>query len=267
LFIPINYSFGHFNSFSQYAAFLITPAGVASFTAHLWFIVHLFIYSLGYIGYEYLRTKYQQQRDVQQMTPLGSGRFFLGAGITVILLSLVSYWVRLSFPIDRWVMFANLVRMEPAHMPQYLLFFVLGVVFRKRNMVQRIQRRDGFICITSAVMLIITAYCWYFLSSHNLSPFSRIIWENLLAVSISVGLLVMFREYITRHSNYWRFLAHNAYGVYLFHVFPMVGLQMALLEQPLSGNTKFFIVSIITACVCYVQVFLLRSIPRVKEYV
>lgn len=99
----------------------LSVTGKAEF-AHTWFLEHLLFYSLAYVCiYEACR-KYEwglkRDRRLNLLRVL-----LLAAG-----LSAVTYYVRLENPIDHWKMLGGFLSSEPAHLPQYVLMFALGIV-------------------------------------------------------------------------------------------------------------------------------------------
>jgi peptidoglycan/LPS O-acetylase OafA/YrhL len=91
--------------------------------------------------------------------------------------------------------------------------------------------------------------------------------ETLIAVTVSTGLIVLFRDVMNRSTPVLRFFSDNAYGVYLYHVFPMVGIQMAIAGSHVSGELKFIGVSIASLAASYTAIYLVRKIKAVRRCV
>jgi len=281
VFIPINYAFGSFDNISSYASYLITSDGIQSFTGHLWFVLHLFIYSIAYLFYEMIVSR-KNNSKIQWVIPkkrIPARKFFVGAMLFIGLISAVTFFVRIYFQINMWIVFLHAVRVEPAHIVQYLSFFVAGVVFSKKQIFERISDKTFFACSVIGFALFSLSYVFNF--SFNIAGFGVFrytilnifgafwhpIWENLLAVFFGIGLIYIFKRKINSDSKIWKYLSLNSYGVYILHVIPLVGIQMALMKTGFDPLFKFLFASTVTAVTCYFDIWLLRKIRIIKDYI
>lgn len=98
----------------------------------------------------------------------------------------------------------------------------------------------------------------------------RVLWaflEPVVGVGVMLGLLVFFRRFLSQRGPILHFLEGNIYGVYLVHLFVVIGLQVALVDfgwQPLG---KFAVVLIGTLAISVPLVALLRLIPVVRTVI
>jgi glucans biosynthesis protein C len=95
---------------------------------HMWFAGHLLVYACGYVAWRWLT---RQRRPITSQTiapPSHRGIVAYTLGLAV-----VSFMVRIAFPIDRWVYLAPFIRAELAHVPQYLSLFILGIAAYQRD--------------------------------------------------------------------------------------------------------------------------------------
>ena len=74
--------------------------------------------------------------------PLPTYRVIL---IFVIALALVSFVVRIWYPIDRWVALFWLIPAEIAHLPQYVALFALGILAYRGDWLRKFSTRSGMI--------------------------------------------------------------------------------------------------------------------------
>ncbi len=60
-------------------------------------------------------------------------------------------------------------------------------------------------------------------------------WEAFVAVSLSLGMVVLFRRFLGQSNRLTRLLADNAFGVYMFHapVLTAIALGLAAWQAPL----------------------------------
>jgi fucose 4-O-acetylase-like acetyltransferase len=281
VFIPINYAFGSIDNISTYASYLMTTDGIQSFTGHLWFVLHLFIYSIAYLFYEMivLRKNDSKIRWVIPKKGISARKFFVGAMLFIGLISAMTFFVRIYFQINIWLVFLHAVRVEPAHIIQYLSLFIAGIVFSKREVFDRISDKVLTACSGLGIVVFIISYILYFTTDifanevlryaggADFSAVWRPVWENILAVFFGISLIYVFRKKLNSDSKIWKYLSSNSYGVYILHVIPLVGIQMALMKTEINPMLKFVVAAFVTSVTCYFDIWLLRKIRIIKEFI
>lgn len=75
---------------------------------------------------------------------------------------------------------------------------------------------------------------------------------------------MLFRDRFSAPNKWMEHLDQNVFGVYLFHVFILVGLQGAILNIDLSARVKFAIVSVAGLIISFLNSALLRLVPGVR---
>lgn len=78
---------------------------------------------------------------------------------------------------------------------------------------------------------------------------------------------MLFRDRFSAPNKWMEHLDQNVFGVYLFHVFILVGLQGAILNIDLSARVKFAIVSVAGLIISFLNSALLRLVPGVRRIV
>ena len=91
------------------------------------------------------------------------------------------------------------------------------------------------------------------------------IYESLLCVFISFGLLWLFREYGSWHSKFWQWCAAQAYGAYIVHLLLMIALQNVVDGIWMGAFGKFMFIGVVTTIASFGLTWLLRMIPGVKK--
>lgn len=265
IFLPINYAIGHYTSFDTYVSYLMTGDGVQSIIAHLWFVQHLFIYSVVFAAVVYITRKIRPRPESEpsraEFSPV---TLYAAAAVLLVSVALLSFAVRAAYPIDRWIVLAGCVRCEPAHLPQYAVFFFLGTLCGRFGIIERVRAIDGKLFGAAALIVIAVRIAggdrWF-----HVSPAAYAFIESALAVTVSGGLLFLFRDHMRMRNGVSRFFSDNSYGVYLYHVFPMVGMQMAIVGMNIGGNAKFALISVLSVIMSYTAVWLLRLIPALRK--
>ena len=149
-----------------------------------------------------------------------------------------------GFPTDRWLFFLGFIQMEPAHIPQYLSLFVLGILAYRHSLLESLTSpRNMLWFIPGLGIYAITVY-----QRHITGRRAVFLWEYreaLLCVGVCIGLLALFRTFFNRTGPVVQLLADNAYGAYIIHVAVVVALQYAFDPVQAGPFTLFVVVSIL----------------------
>ncbi|HLK39036.1 MAG TPA: acyltransferase family protein [Polyangiaceae bacterium] len=86
---------------------------------HLWFLGHLLLYSAAYAAWRRIAPR----QDPSKPLPVPGHALILAFAAA---LALVTFVVRLRYPVDRWEPLFWLLAAEPAHLPQYVSLFAVG---------------------------------------------------------------------------------------------------------------------------------------------
>ncbi len=226
----------------------------------LWFIAQLLMYCLLYALWRVLATK--KERAVPALP--GDRTIFLYA----LGLGLAGAAVRSVYPQDDWVRILWVIPAEPAHMPQYISMFIIGIVAGRGRWFEAFETALGH-----RWLLIGIATFFGLRAGINLMPDfinRQVVWDSLegfACVGFILGLLAIGRTYLSTPSTWWRRLDGCAYGVYLFHVFILVGLQMAILGLDYPALIKFAMVTLAGLIASLATVATLRRIPYVRDVI
>ncbi|MCU0388191.1 MAG: acyltransferase family protein [Chitinophagaceae bacterium] len=229
IFLPFNYilSGATENLFSFFINTYFHKPPLA--TGHLWFVASLLMYTTLYLVIKNWVTKSPELH-------FRISHVFL----YIIFLTLITAWVRQYYPIDKWTTW--LIPVEVAHLPQYISMFLLGTIFNRQNWLNQLKRRDGLLFLSIAII--------GFMLSINLPVSIRNYWitesllESLLCVGMSIALLTFFRHYGNHMNSFIENLSVNSYGIYLFHLFVVIGLQNLLMPWQADANVKFITVTV-----------------------
>jgi peptidoglycan/LPS O-acetylase OafA/YrhL len=255
VFLPFNYilSGSKQNLFSFLAESYLFRAPEA--TGHLWFVASLLAYSIIYIIFFH----WQFIKLASKAGSLATGYIFL----FVILVAVLCAVVRLKYPIDAWRTW--LIPVEPAHLPQYFLLFLAGAFFKHANWLEELKTRQGIFFFTLAVVGVVI---------HGKLPEEvRNYWltapvvETMMCIGISLGLLLLFRNYVNRTNEFVSKLSSNAYGIYLVHLFIVILLQNIMMDFSLNANVKFIIVAIGGILLSFLLSALIRRNKLVRQII
>ncbi len=223
---------------------------------HLWFIEHLLVYSMLYF---LLRSLLNKNFTLKFKTdPVRT--------IATILILIISFTViiRIWYPIDRWTGLLGFIQSEPAHLPQYFLMFITGIIAYRNDWMNKITENSGRVFLTAGLSL--SSLVWFSLLLPD--SFIRIIWkswpvyESTLAVALSWGLIIFFRKSFNFTNKFLDNLAAASYAVYIFH-FPVVLFFQYSLDKVVLGGAmgKFLIVSVLSVITTFFISWIIKKIP------
>jgi len=216
---------------------------------HLWFLGHVLLYSLAYAGWRLVASRYADRPSRTWSPPNHAA--ILGF---VVVLALVTWVVRGWYPIDEWVPLFFLVAAEPAHLPQYLSLFALGVIAYRNDWIRRISTQVGMIWLS--VGLVASAGYWALLllapdsdvtagGGFNWPSLLYSTWESLICAGMVVGLIVLFRQVFHRTNRILVAMAAASYAAYIIHFMIVVFLQVGIEGLDIPALVKFGLVTIL----------------------
>ena len=192
-------------------------------------------------------------------------------------MALVTYLVRIIIPIGRTVLdFPTL-----AYLPQYLSFFIVGIIAYRRDWFRALPSRMGKVGFGMAVaatlllfpiiLLGILGGTMRFLGNGSWTSAVYALWDSIFAVGMCLGSITLFRRFFNQKSRLGSFLSQQSYAVYIIHspiiVFIAYALFLAFaqLGTDLGPLLKFSIGAVIVLPVCFIIAYGLRKIPGVSR--
>ena len=91
------------------------------------------------------------------------------------------------------------------------------------------------------------------------------IYESLMCVFISFGLMWLFREFVCGTSRFWQWCAAQSYGAYVFHLLLMIVLQNIVDSIWMGAFGKFLFIGVVTTILSFILTRIVRMIPGVKR--
>jgi len=239
--------------------------------AHLWFVEHLLIYAVLY-------ATWRQLPEATRRAPLGWLPETIRHGHLVayaLVLALATFLVRIWYPIDTWIGILGYIQSEPAHLPQYVSLFLLGLAAARKGWLKSLPASLGRTWLGLGLLLVglswlamIPPLWWispYFAGGgYSVEAAARALWEAFLCVGMCVGLLVLFRDCFFAQTPVHRSLAADTYGVYLFHVPVLVALSY-MLGASLSLVASFLIVSLLGLVITTSLIEPVRRLPVLRQ--
>ncbi|MCP4964263.1 MAG: acyltransferase [bacterium] len=237
---------------------------------HLWFLGHLVLYSAGYVVWRSLRDRRSDRPPTSW--PMPSYAAVMGF---VVALGLITWIVRGWYPIDEWVPLLFVVAAEPAHLPQYVSLFALGVVAYRGDWLRRWPTQFGAIWLSVGLVTSAAVYTAVMLANDPGSDiiegggftWQALLWsmlEALICAGMVVGMTVIGRQVFQRSSRMLEAMAAASYAAYMLHVTIVIGLQAGLEEVDLSAGIKFGIVASLGIVLAFGAGHLSRRVPGLR---
>lgn len=227
--------------------------------AHLWYVEHLLIAS---VVYALFRIAWKGRCGLPHV-PARPPRYWMVV-VLALMLAVVSFVVRIWYPIDRWIGFLGFIQVAFADVPRDLSFFALGALAYRRRWFLETPVRTGYIWLAVG---LIAGGLWYayVMGLRNVFPINRTtmdvlypIWEAFLCCGMCIGLLVLFRQRFDFQGPLGKAMAQGQYGAYLFHMPVVLLAQYAVLEAALPPLAKFLVVTAASVPLTFLLAHILR---------
>jgi surface polysaccharide O-acyltransferase-like enzyme len=234
---------------------------------HLWFVAHLLLYSAAFAAW---RAVVPRSAPTVTCAPPSHAAI---AAFTVAL-SLITWIVRIRYPVDDIVPLLWIMPAEMAHLPQYVSLFAIGIAAHRGDWFRRMPMRAGLIWLAVGLIAAAGIYVAYgadtwdaFMASggFNLSSLARSMWETLIAVGLSIGLLVVFRMLFDWPHRLLTAMAAASFGAYILHPAIIVGFQAAIVGAALPAVLKFALVSMAGTLLAFTLAHLSGKVPGLRD--
>ena len=226
---------------------------------HMWFVESLLVFCLIYALIRHW---------VSPINIMCSSKpTIIGLLIVAILMGVGSYFIRQVSPQDHWIWPFGIIPlpMEPAHYLQYVMMFVLGILAYRFQWLDKMSNGTGFTTLLIGLGLAIGNYL------RDGGAWNAFVWqwfgiyESLMCVFISSGLIWLFREFICATSRLWQWSAAQSYGAYVFHLILMFILQNAVDGIWMGAFGKFLFIGIATTILSFLMTWMVKMIPGLKK--
>jgi glucan biosynthesis protein C len=260
---------GYEGSLLQYVPTHVPELTRASISV-LWFVEALLIFSVVYALVRLLTNAGRARGDASS-APVPSNR---AIALFALLLGLATFVVRIWAPMGWWW---EPLHQEPAHFPQYVGFFVVGLVAYRHmwfNRISAAQARPwrwvalalvplfpalavaaGALggemdpAITGGLTWLSLAYC---------------LWEGFMGTAMVIVALAWCRDRVDRQGRLLRSMSAASYAVYVLHPLLIVPLALALSGIRLDLSLKFLLVAPVAVAVCFLVGHGVRKLPVVR---
>jgi glucans biosynthesis protein C len=185
-------------------------------------------------------------------------------------MALATFLVRVFVPET-----VSVLNMHPGDFPQYVLMFTAGIAVYRGGWFERLPQRIAarwalgtlLLSLPLLVLLIVAGGALHhdttqYSGGFNFVSAGKCLWEALVCVGMSLGLIALYRQHFNRQGRSAKFLSDNAFAVYLFH--PPVIIALAILLHSVAAP-PLLKAALLTACAAVVtfalSALVFRRIP------
>ena len=234
----------------------------------LWFIVALLLF----IGVAILLKSKKTTKKIVSNSLIQSNWNIL---LFAVILGIVSFVVRIWFPVGYKLEF---VGFQLAHFTQYIALFYVGIIASKNDWFTQISYQQGvkWLKLALVFVLILFPIIFYFggVIEHGISSFMGglgwqsflyAMWEQILGVSIIIGLIGLFKEKYNTQNDRLKAVSASSYTVYLIHALILVSLSLLMENIKIDNGLKFLILTPISLLICFFVSNSIRKLPYLRE--
>ncbi len=236
----------------------------------LWFVEVLLIFTAIYVAWRRIFKPNALVPSVKTDSRFPSAKAIV---LFAVLLAAVSFVIRLWLPVG-WEF--GPLNLQFPFFAQYIALFVVGLIAYRRNWLASLSDSTGKRWLVIAVVLIALFIPMAvaggamesnkpFLGGLHWQAALLALWESLVCVSMCLGLTYLFRRYGNRQGRLAKFLAPNAYTVYLIHAPIITFTALALRNVDMYPLLKYGLAVLIALPLCFVLSNLIRKLPHAER--
>ena len=246
----------------------ITSGAFLSSSGPLWFAVALLFFS---VLYALVRLVSGQPKPRAEIT-ITPRALHAAAALIMAVIAAGSFLVRFVQPVG-----TSWYNMQLCFFPSYIVLFVVGLWAGRRGLLARLPRQAGMVWLKLA--FIIGVPSWFLLLglggalSGNEKAYAGgmhwqaagyAAWEAFFCVSISIGLVTLYRERMNIRNAGTGLLADTSFGIYTFHAPILVGVSVLLRAFTLYPLAKAVLVAAIAFGLSLGVAWLVRKVPGLR---
>lgn len=258
--------------FLTYYSDYITSLKVLSSTGPLWFAVALLIFNLGYCVIRIITGgRFRESEKVTKVRPMPGDWCVILLGIVI---SITTFLIRLVQPVD-----SSIMNMQICFFAQYIIMFVIGVRAGRYDWFSQISMKRGkkwliiaFVpCVIVWLIVMLTGGALegnldIYKGGMNWQSAAYATWESFVCVSMSVGLIGVFRARHNSQSRLIKAMSDSSFSVYVFHALVIIMVSLLIRDFEMYPILKFAVAAIIGVPLTFlVSHFIFRRVPGLKK--
>ncbi len=247
----------------------VVDGEILSGSGPLWFCLVLIVFCACFAG---VRAVVPFERR-SEMRPVPGATAVLGYAVAM---AAVSFGVGVIAPIG-----GSVLNVDVHDFPQYPFMFVAGVMAWLHDWPLRIAPRAGRRWLVGGILVSGTLWVALITQGGALDGHVRAygggwhwqaagmdLWRSFTCLSLSLGLVTLYRDRFDGQGPVARFLTRNAFGVYVFHAPILIVVTRVLHDWPADIAAKFMVASVGAIAASFLFVgFVARRTPGLRGIV
>lgn len=234
----------------------------------MWFVAALLIFTLLYVVY--MKTFLPRNKTDRHLP--GNTTIIIFA----LLLGLISYIVRIFFPIG-WVL--HPLGFQFAHFTQYIALFIAGICASRNNWLNEINatsgkpwRRLALICIIAfpllyVIKIVTNSPLESFQGNGTINSLLNAMWEQLSGIAIIMALVTTAKFKWNNTTPLLKHTARAAYATYILHPLAVITITLMLKNWQAEPALKFLIAAPVIVTLSFLLGSLAVRLPGIKNIV
>lgn len=254
-------------SFLKYYLNRIITCDFIGGSGPLWFAFALLIFNIIYCIIRILT----KNKEVAEQKEIFSMKEVIG---WFVLISICTFVVRLVQPIG-----TSIINMQLCFFSQYIVLFIVGIKWGRYNWFSKLSYQSAKRYLLSGTLLGTIVWAIMMLTGGALEGNLDIymggmswqsmvyaLWESFVSITMSIGLVGVFREKYNHQSKLIKILSDCSFSVYMFHAPIIITVSLVLYNLNLYPLLKFMLASVIGVPLCFVlSYYVFKRIPYLKN--
>ena len=231
----------------------------------LWFVQALMIFTFAYVVIRQLARRKMRsnagETPERRLTP----SWLVWLGVSLAAATFIARW---AYPIG-----TGYWGMQFGSFPQYAVMFTLGILARKRNWLDQLDRVRirpllgfaGFMVVALPVAMFLGADTEhgfeFFLGGPYWQAVVYAIWESVMCVAMSLLVLAIFRRKTSGTTQLSKVTSRSAFAVYIVHPVVLVALAALMVGLDLHPLLKFVALASVGCVLSFVAGTVMRKLP------
>jgi hypothetical protein len=237
----------------------------------LWFAVALLAFSVIYAAARLAAGAFRRRTGRATAATLTPRVVHLAAVVLLVVIAGGSFAVRTVAPIG-----TSWHNMQLCFFPGYIVLFIMGLWAGRRGFLRALPSRTGLMWLKLAFAIGVPAWLLLLGLGGALSGKEALLfggmhwqaagyaaWEAFFCVSVSIGLLTLYRDRVNQGNRGTGLLAYTCFGIYVFHAPILVAVSMLLRTADVYPLLKAAIAAAAAFALSVGVAWLVRKIPGV----
>jgi surface polysaccharide O-acyltransferase-like enzyme len=188
----------------------------------------------------------------------------------IIIVGIIAFFVRLLFPIG--TIYMNL---QFCFFTSYIVMFIAGIMIGENDLLNKLFDEKNIKWLMYSLVIGIPLWAFimlfggalegkeYYNGGFNWQSFIYALWEALIAIGFSIGLLSLFKKKVNIKNKFTGLVRDNAFGIYFFHSPIIIAVSLLFKNWIINPIIKYCIVTLFAFFISLLFSYLIRKIKPI----